>query len=200
MAVIAAVVAVSGATLALAVATAQRWSAIDVPAQPETFRTELYYTGRWMICFGFLPIEELWSERATTPGLVSDPSVVTPLTCTNTAAGADYEEPLCLGGQEWSDCFEAAVIEYERECTGAPLTEVAQLRCDGYQQELDVMEGLDEPGAVVGADGGDYLRSIPEMEPRQVSNNDARPAVAHEAVCYFGLLGECPDSADIQER
>ncbi|WP_435744405.1 hypothetical protein [Microbacterium sp. PMB16] len=98
----------------------------------------------------------------------------------------------CTVNQDWTDCINAMAAQYDAACGGVELTEVATPLCERYLSAIDEMRALDEPGSYV-ATLGDYgsLSRTPELATRQVSNNDQKDAVTHEAVCYLGFIGEC---------
>ena len=98
----------------------------------------------------------------------------------------------CVVDQDWTDCINAMQAQYDATCAGVELTEAAAALCADYLSAIDEMRAVDEPGSYV-ATLGDYgsLSRTPETDTRQVSNNDQRDAVTHEAVCYLGFLGEC---------
>jgi hypothetical protein len=104
----------------------------------------------------------------------------------------------CYVGQDWTDCTNAIVAEYNRECT-KPLSGRLSLSpskslCSRYSDMIEDMKSSDYYGAYVATLGSwGQLHSTPETATRQVSNNDYRPAVTHEATCYWGMFGECPD-------
>lgn len=97
----------------------------------------------------------------------------------------------CYVGQDWYECRNSMVDEHNRECLGRSLTDASVVVCDSYAAEIDRMEVGE--GEWMVEDVGEYgrLQSHPQTVQRQVSNNDARSAQTHEAVCYFGFLGEC---------
>lgn len=140
--------------LVLAVSTAERWTKIDVAEQKETFRTEEYETGNYIVV-----------DNGVSP---------------------------CYIDQAWYECRNSLVGEYNRECYGRNIAAQSVATCNRYRDEIDRMESVGEPGWVVQTLGGfGYLQSTREKDSRQVSNNDYRAAITHEAVCYFGFVGEC---------
>jgi len=98
----------------------------------------------------------------------------------------------CVVNQDWTDCISAMQSQYDATCAGVELTEAGTALCADYLAAIDEMRALDEPGSYV-ASLGDYgnLSRTAEVDTRQVSNNDQRDAVTHEAVCYLGFIGEC---------
>ena len=83
--------------------------------------------------------------------------------------------------------------EFNRECVGRQLTESANAVCDAYGSEIDRMKKIGRYGWTVRSVGGyGFLRSTQEVRTRQVSNEDYRPAITHEATCYLRFIGECP--------
>ncbi|MFF2488054.1 hypothetical protein ACFVSU_16735 [Microbacterium sp. NPDC058062] len=149
------IVAGAATTVVVGLLTAEHWTVVDVPEHKETFRTEEYLTGAYIV-----------------ENLGGNP---------------------CYVGQDWYECRNKMVDEYNRECAARSLTESSRLLCDDYGAELDRMEEVGDYGWVVETLGSyGYLRSTQESSTRQVSNNDYRPAITHEATCYLGFLGECP--------
>ncbi|WP_157534219.1 hypothetical protein [Microbacterium sp. Leaf320] len=98
----------------------------------------------------------------------------------------------CTVNQDWTDCTNLMVATYTAACVGVELTETATLLCTDYSGAIDEMKALDGDGYYV-ATLGSYgnLTRTPEMDTRQVSNDDYEPAVTHEAVCYLEFIGEC---------
>lgn len=98
----------------------------------------------------------------------------------------------CTINQDWTDCTNLMVATYTAACVGVELTETATLLCTDYSGAIDEMKALDGDGYYV-ATLGTYgsLTRTPEMDTRQVSNDDYEPAVTHEAVCYLEFIGEC---------
>lgn len=98
----------------------------------------------------------------------------------------------CWINQDWTDCINLMVNEYNRACVGVALTSSASSTCNAYSTEIDRMKQQGGWGYVVTSLGGyGHLNRSQETGTRQVSNNDYRPAVTHEAVCYLGFIGEC---------
>lgn len=104
----------------------------------------------------------------------------------------DNGDSPCWIGQDWTDCVNALVEEYNDACVGVVLTPRARTTCTNYSDMIDDLMTGNSAGYEVSA-LGDYgrLTRVPATGVRQVSNNDYRPAVTHEAVCYFGFIGEC---------
>lgn len=64
--------------------------------------------------------------------------------------------------------------------------------CNGRSQSIDEMKAVDEQWfEVVTLGNSGYLSTHRDTSTRKISNNDYKPAVTHEAVCYFGFIGEC---------
>lgn len=99
----------------------------------------------------------------------------------------------CYIGQDWTACINVMVGIYNSACVGVSLTTSGYNLCGGYSAEIERMKG--EGGGwgytVASLGSWGHLSRSPETSTRQVSNNDYRRAVTHEAVCYLGLLGEC---------
>ncbi|MDN3444433.1 hypothetical protein [Microbacterium sp. APC 3901] len=98
----------------------------------------------------------------------------------------------CTVNQDWTDCTNLMVATYTAACVDVELTETATLLCAEYSTAIDEMKALDGDGYFV-ATLGTYgsLHQTPEIDTRQVSNDDYEPAVTHEAVCYLDFIGEC---------
>lgn len=98
----------------------------------------------------------------------------------------------CWVNQDWTDCINLMVNEYNSACPGVTLTSSASSTCDFYSKEIDRMKQQGGWGYVVTSLGGfGHLNRSQETSTRRVSNNDYRPAATHEAVCYLGFIGEC---------
>jgi len=101
----------------------------------------------------------------------------------------------CWVDQDWTDCINEMVDQYNGACANVELTVSADALCTRYGESIDEMKREDRAGWVVETLGGwGHLSRYSEMSMRQVSNDDFRPAVTHEAVCYLGFLGECEQS------
>lgn len=98
----------------------------------------------------------------------------------------------CAVDQDWTDCTNLMVATYTAACVDVELTETATLLCTEYSTAIDEMKAQDGDGYFV-ATLGTYgsLHRTPEIDTRQVSNDDGEPAITHEAVCYLGFIGEC---------
>jgi len=104
---------------------------------------------------------------------------------------ADQADP-CWVGQDWTDCTNVMIDQYNWACVGIALTDVGYSVCERYSDEIDWMIEQDGPWIEVASLGGmGGLSRQAESATRRVSNNDYRPAVTREAVCYVGFLGEC---------
>jgi hypothetical protein len=100
--------------------------------------------------------------------------------------------PPCRVGQEYRDCTNFYVVSFNSACVGVELTRSADDTCSDYLAMIDEMKSNDSQGALFTSPGGrGLLYKYPEKGTRTVSNNDARPAVTREAVCYLGFIGEC---------
>ena len=151
------------------VGTARHWTKIDVPAQPETFRTQTYKTGSFVV-----------KDDGRSP---------------------------CTVGQAWSGCISEMSTEYSAACGGPPpgdpyfsdiiisslrkLTAKSEQVCDAYAREIVRMQQQADATYVATVGGFGRLTRTPQRATRKVSNNDRRPAVTHEAVCYLGFIGDC---------
>ena len=125
----------------------------------------------------------------------------------------------CYVGEDWVDCTNKFITEYNRECT-KPLVgdattssfqdsagsfhQVARMMkrgslmssrqlCNRYGKMISDMQSESGAGYVASLGDWGHLSSKPETKTRQVSNNDYVPPTTHEAYCFFGFLGECPE-------
>jgi predicted metalloprotease len=84
------------------------------------------------------------------------------------------------------------IDEYRAVCVDSQLTGESAATCDAYLDEIRRMQDVGREGATVREVGNfGHLESTPEYATRTVSNDDHRPAVTHEAVCYLAFIGEC---------
>lgn len=98
----------------------------------------------------------------------------------------------CWVGQNWYNCINTYVAEYNATCASFPLSSSASILCSNYSNMIDDMRSRGNSWSIVSSLGSWGTLSISaEEDTRQVSNNDYRPAKTHEAVCYLGFLGEC---------
>lgn len=128
------------------------------------------------------------------------------------------DDPVCYVGQDWTDCINAYIAEYNGACTlpmppedggssrfGAAAStdggiyHQAALRrynsqgtnrtlCNRYSEMISDMQAEDRPGYYVASLGSwGHLNARPETERVRVGYE------SHEAVCYYGFLGECPE-------
>lgn len=97
------------------------------------------------------------------------------------------EESACWVGQDWSECINEAVGQYQQACMPGDLSAfLSETICIHYKTMIDDMKSQDSPGAVVAAGGSPgLLVRTPEEQYANVSNNDAQPAVTHQAVCWL---------------
>lgn len=101
----------------------------------------------------------------------------------------------CWIDQAWTECINLKVNEYNGSCVGVSLLSSAASTCEAYSDNIDRMKEQGGSGWIVTSVGGfGHLNRSETTDTRRVSNNDYRPAVTHEAVCYLGFIGECsPD-------
>jgi hypothetical protein len=98
----------------------------------------------------------------------------------------------CWVDQDWTDCINLYVAQFNGACAGVELTSRASDLCDRYRARIDEKKAQDRAGWEVRTlSTSSYLNKYPETGERTVSNNDSRPAVTREAVCYLGFIGEC---------
>lgn len=101
-------------------------------------------------------------------------------------------ESPCWIGQFWSDCINLYIDQYNWACVGISLSVAAIDTCNSYRAMIEEMQSRGSAWSTVSALGSwGTLERSPETASRRVSNNDYRPAVTREAVCYWGVLGEC---------
>lgn len=106
------------------------------------------------------------------------------------------EEAVCQIGQDWFGCIDALVDQFNANCANIPLDLFSEAICNRYSNMLDELYSREAyAGWTVTSlgDGWKALRREPTMISEEVSNNDYEPAVTHEATCYLGFLGECPE-------
>lgn len=98
----------------------------------------------------------------------------------------------CWVGQGWTSCMNSHIDEYNRACVGHRLDDWSMRLCSNYSDMIDEMRAEDGPGWEVETLGSyGRLTATEIIETRQVSNEDYRPAVTREVVCYAGFIGEC---------
>lgn len=98
----------------------------------------------------------------------------------------------CWVGENYTLCINSYVDNYNATCAAYPLTYSAQSACDSRSQMIDNMQAKNSYGSYVsGLGGAGLFIAVPETETVDVTNNDYRPAVTHEASCYLGFIGEC---------
>ena len=124
------------------------------------------------------------------------------------------KEPVCYVGQDWTECINAYIAEYNNACT-LPLSTQSPVRstrnnavhpvatfgenvfsglsssqslCNRYSNMISEMQAEDQPGYYVASLGSwGHLHAREETEEVRVGYE------SHEAVCYYGFLGECPE-------
>ena len=100
----------------------------------------------------------------------------------------------CYIGQDWTDCTNLMIAEYNWACTSGSRipSYFGGDACEEYSANIDRMQSVGGYGYTVSTLGGyGHLTKEPEVDTRQISNNDYRPAVSHDAICYLGFIGEC---------
>lgn len=100
----------------------------------------------------------------------------------------------CYVNQDWGECINMHVEEYNRECTKQLADDSSRQLCSRYADMIDDMKDRAKPGWIVTSLGTwGHLKSSPQIYKRAVSNNDFIPASTHTAYCVFGVFGECKD-------
>lgn len=97
----------------------------------------------------------------------------------------------CWVDQDWADCTNSMVVQYNAACADVDLTATGTAVCDDYLASIDAMKAAGTDGVVASLGTYGHLHRTAEVSTREVSNDDHRPAVTHEAVCYLGFIGEC---------
>lgn len=92
----------------------------------------------------------------------------------------------CHVGQDWGECINANIDEYNKVCVGLSLSDSAKRLCEDYEAVIVDMQNRGGAGWTVTTLGG-WGGLSTEAETKL----DSIPAVSHVAVCYFGLFGEC---------
>lgn len=108
--------------------------------------------------------------------------------------------PVCYEGQNWVECINSHVNNYNYACANRALTQDSFALCESYDQSIVDMKsqplGYDayvtEPGS------WRKLTIRDEYRTDEVSNNDYQPPITHDAVCILGIFGECPTAAERQ--
>ena len=160
VAMLVAIVAIVG----VAFATARHWTKVDVPAHPQTFRSEVYKTGEFAITDSHLSpctVGQSWT------GCIDEMT--------------DEYNNACASGStgRWGN-----LARWAARARGSNRT------CDAYTAEIERMKQASW-GYVTTVGSFGHLTRTPVTATRKVSNKDHRSAVTHEAVCYLGFIGEC---------
>lgn len=154
--------------IVVGITTAEHWEKIDEPAKgPKTIQ-ETYQTGYYTVTM-------------------------------------DEVSP-CYVGQSWTDCINTYIAEYNRECT-KPMRSLWQKSahylgprnqnlCERYGEMIQGMQEKGSGGYVSSLGSWGHLHSKPITDERTVANPNYVPAKTHEAVCYFGFLGECKEKEE----
>lgn len=96
----------------------------------------------------------------------------------------DRDNSPCYVGQDWTDCINAHVDEYNASCANRKLTSNASTLCEKYSNMIDEMKEKDRGWTYVSSLGTWGYLSVEEI-------TETVPAETHEAVCYLGFIGEC---------
>ena len=162
-----------------------------------------------------LTTAERW-EKVDVPEHI-DPSSAREVPTGNYIVTMDNISP-CYVGQDWTDCINAYIAQYNAACT-LPLSDsrtltrrkdgsysTAHLRhnshvqtaavrrissrtlCQDYADMISEMQAEDQPGYYV-VGLGSWGHLTSTPETETVY--DIIPAQTHEAVCYLGFIGEC---------
>lgn len=157
-------------TLWVGIDTAQRWTKVDDPGHPETFRQEVYKTGKNRLIntgSSLCDVGQSWSG------------------CADAIEG------------EWRRaCSPVGAISDGRYAYSPILWQVEHLHpdslevCESYADEISSMRAQSwDVVTSLGSFG--RLSKTPVRKKRKVSNGDYRAPVTHTATCYLGFLGEC---------
>ena len=112
---------------------------------------------------------------------------------TSTRVVVESKKNPCWVGQDWVDCTNSMIYEYNNACVGTGAdTGGTWSICGQYRTEITTMQRDAQAGWVVSSLGGHGKLRVKTVKKKiRVSNNDYRPAVTHTASCYFGFVGEC---------
>lgn len=104
----------------------------------------------------------------------------------------DNHIPPCFVGEDWVECVNIHVAEFNATCASASLTPAAHTVCDNYSAMIEGMKAKSRNGTYVSTLGTwGSLSLVPETKTISVSNDDYIAAITHIATCYFGFIGEC---------
>lgn len=174
-----------------AIFTAEHWTKIDVPEHKETFHTEQRATGRYIVTMD--------NDNPCYVGMSW-------VDCTN-AYIAEYNRECTKPLVGSISNYGSNILDNEASTSQAPYFPGGPQTLHQVPRETDTPENLCKRyGAMIDemkkqnygyvASLGDYghLSSKEQIVTKEVSNNDYRAAVTHEAICYLGFLGECPET------
>ena len=99
----------------------------------------------------------------------------------------------CFVGQDWFDCINRHISEYNHACADRSLDARSSRLCSDYLEMIDEMEAENpEYGSYVeGLGDWGRLAYAPILTTEQVSNDDYRPAKTRDAICILWVFGEC---------
>ena len=100
---------------------------------------------------------------------------------------------ICYVGQNYWECIDEYTSEWDFACAGRAHDEPSRMLCDEYYDVIQEMKndaGSDEYGVVSGLVQSGRL-SI--RENTTIERIVDIPEQSHEAVCYLGFIGECPE-------
>ena len=182
---------VLAAVVVYAFATARHWTKVDVPEQPETFHTETYETGNYIVHMDDEPVcyvGQSWQECTNAYIAEYNRECTKPLgygSGSESKAGFQFRNQARFDNPDEVDGFLRPVANFTFYNPSEEL-------CSDYKAMIEDMQSKGNQWSYVASLGDwGHLYSEPEVKSEQVSNNDYKPAIIHEAVCYLGFIGEC---------
>ena len=99
----------------------------------------------------------------------------------------------CWVGQDWNDCINLRIDQWNFACAERYLTESSMVLCDAYDDSIYEMQSQNLGwGSTVSSLGGwGKLEISEQMTRKRVSNNDYVPAQTRQATCLLGVFIEC---------
>lgn len=107
---------------------------------------------------------------------------------------------VCHVGQNWIDCVNAHIDNYNYACVNRNLTASSYALCTNYEQAIDEAKSQPLGDDAYVTDPGSWRKFTirDEYRTEEVSNNDYQPPITHDAVCILGTFGECPTDTERQ--